>query len=172
LYLLQQGVAGVNIVVVAPSICSLDDSSKYWMSTYRDEYTVQLSIHNKFYHDYLEDRVSTLNMSLGVRPDFIILFNAGLWGYESWIPTLRAISKMHQSIVLVTSYTFEEAEDDFDTIVSACEDGSCTLDWKWEPENNPHRSNIPLKRLTASEGRVYYDNGAWQCFQIINDSPT
>lgn len=70
-------------------------------------------------------------------PDALFLFNAGLWGYDDWIPTLEHVFVVakkadasrdeHPRIsrtqltnqlagVIVTSYCAEEADDDMETI--------------------------------------------------------
>lgn len=70
-------------------------------------------------------------------PDALFLFNAGLWGYDDWIPTLEHVfvfaqkadasrdghprkSRTHLTNqlagVIVTSYCAEEADDDMETI--------------------------------------------------------
>lgn len=75
--------------------------------------------------------------SLFPPPDALFLFNAGLWGYDDWIPTiehvfvladnadlscdespkkLRTLSKTGLAGVIVTSYCAEEADDDMETI--------------------------------------------------------
>lgn len=62
-----------------------------------------------------------------LRPDLVLCFNAGVWGYESWIPTLSHIFNtvpIHKQgiVLLVTSYSVEEGEDDYDAIISIIED--------------------------------------------------
>jgi len=45
--------------------------------------------------------------------------NAGLWGYDSWHPTLHALPRYtaNTTLLFLTSYTFEESEDDYDTVM-------------------------------------------------------
>jgi len=50
-------------------------------------------------------------------PDLIIAFNAGVWGYDSWKPTMERLVGLQKSIpFVVTAYTLQEAEDDYETI--------------------------------------------------------
>lgn len=84
-----------------------------------------------------------------------IAFNAGIWGYQEWVPTLE---KLQGTIIVVTAYTLEEADDD--TSVLAGQPGSKCI-WKAEP--NPFSSS--LKRETKSiQNRVYRENAAWQAW--------
>ena len=92
------------------------------------------------------------------------MFNAGLWGYDSWKPTLSALASLHSVSILVTSYTLEEAEDDSDVIVESLGD---SIRWNWQEETNPDKANAVISRATAEIGRAYSDNGAYQCFTII-----
>lgn len=75
------------------------------------------------YHDIVESFSA---------PDAMFLFNAGLWGYDDWLPTMEHILRpvevlpsqgglslanaSKSTIVVVTSYCAEEAEDDTDTL--------------------------------------------------------
>ena len=102
-------------------------------------------------------------MQLEADPDLIVLFNAGLWGYSDWQPTLISIltePAAKQGLLLVTSYCGSEAEDDFDVLEAICP----TAQWLWEPELNPHRS-LHL-RAQQSEQHVQYENHHWQCIKL------
>lgn len=72
--------------------------------------------------------------------DFVFLFNAGVWGYDSWIPTLETIFAAPSCpYVIITSYSQEEAEDDEDTLRAvACRAG--IMMWKWTPEANRNKA--------------------------------
>ena len=84
-----------------------------------------------------------------------IAFNAGIWGYQEWVPSLE---KLKGTVIVVTAYTLEEADDD--AAVLALQPGSKCI-WKAEP--NPFSSN--LKRETKSiQNRVYRENAAWQAW--------
>lgn len=100
-------------------------------------------------------------------PDLLVLFHAGVWGYNDWLPTLDMFSSLPSlPYILVTSYTVEEAEDDYDTIASNSHASSTfTIDYLWEEEINPHRSCcLSFKRATSD--RQYTENYAWQCYQF------
>ena len=100
---------------------------------------ISLELHRCFYHDYLAYRRH--------QADIVFLLNAGLWGYDSWIPTLRRLSEVAGVSapvpVVLTSYTFEESEDDFDIVEEHCncegkESGSgARVHWLAESKVNP-----------------------------------
>ena len=95
-------------------------------------------------------------------PNHICIFNGGIWGYDSWIPTLRSLNAFSGVYVLVTSYTLEEAEDDYDTLI---EYWRTSVECVWEPQINPYRSTVSLPRKTQPGNREYFDNFAYQCFR-------
>jgi hypothetical protein len=102
------------------------------------------------YHDVAE--------SLGQKPVLCILFNAGIWGYDSWIPTLE---RLHTDgiVTVVTSYNSLEAEDDEDVIMAI---QSSHWKWLWNIQANPYGSL--RHRPSGIEGRTCADNSFWQCF--------
>jgi len=73
--------------------------------------------------------------------------------------------------MVVTSYTLEESEDDYDTIESLYSslvssvadppvDTSVSLEWVWDCEENPHKG-AAVERSTQPDNRVYVDSGFW-----------
>ena len=55
-------------------------------------------------------------------PDILLAFNAGIWGYDDWLPTLRYIlksdtSNLNRVPLVITSYNRLEAEDDEDVLL-------------------------------------------------------
>lgn len=94
-------------------------------------------------------------LKLEQTPHLSVAFNAGIWGYQEWVPTLK---KLKGTVVVVTAYTIEEAEDDAEVLLQ--QPGSKSV---WEAECNPFSSN--LKRETKSiQNRVYRENAAWQAW--------
>jgi hypothetical protein len=86
-----------------------------------------------------------------------IAFNAGIWGYHEWLPTLQ---RLKGTIFVVTAYTREEAEDD--AMVLAQQTGSENI---WKAEANPFGSNV--QRETKSiQNRIYRENAAWQAWRM------
>lgn len=106
-----------------------------------------VSCHMGAYHEIPVDGPANLT----------IAFNAGIWGYREWLPTLE---RLKGAIFVVTAYTFEEAEDD--AMVLAQQTGSENF---WKPESNPFGSNI--QRETKSiDNRIYRENAAWQAWKM------
>lgn len=86
--------------------------------------------------------------------DLAVAFNAGIWGYDSWVPTLEKLD----TILVVTSYTIEEAQDDSEVLEPKAKP-------IWGAEINPFGSN--MQRDTKSiQNRVYRENAAWQAWQM------
>ncbi|CAM9419046.1 unnamed protein product, partial [Ectocarpus sp. 4 AP-2014] len=118
--------------------------------------TVRLWYNSGLYHDV---------SGLFATPDALFLFNAGLWGYDDWEPTLVHILGCDRAAnaapVVVTSYCLEEASDDAETLerVFSPVDG---LEWLWKPEVNPHRSRVPRRTECGVEGRALFENHSWQ----------
>eukprot|EP00592_Proboscia_alata_P021110 CAMPEP_0194422178 /NCGR_PEP_ID=MMETSP0176-20130528/21434_1 /TAXON_ID=216777 /ORGANISM="Proboscia alata, Strain PI-D3" /LENGTH=597 /DNA_ID=CAMNT_0039230703 /DNA_START=6 /DNA_END=1802 /DNA_ORIENTATION=- len=83
---------------------------------------------NALYHDYFRTLLSNEQGTDSKLPTFLIAFNAGIWGYDDWNPTLELLCvsnndnrqqkrRKHTYLPLVvTAYTLEEAEDDFDVM--------------------------------------------------------
>jgi len=95
-------------------------------------------------------------------PLFAFLFNAGIWGYDSWLPTLQLLHKRNV-VTCVTSYNHLEAEHDQEVIV---EESGVDFRWLWGPEPNPFASL--LHRPSGIEGQTCADNAQWQVFQATS----
>jgi len=101
----------------------------------------------KLYHDQQRAQPSR-------KPDVAVAFNAGIYGYDSWGQTVRAVTALAAPLV-VTSYSFAESESDEEAMEAL------GLRWLWTPTTNPWRSLVPESRLSA--GEVLYENAAYQC---------
>lgn len=164
------------------------ESSMSHIFTYADHLTVSIKCVNDLYHNFYNRELEALHSNIVINNcsiiTLVVLFNAGLWGYDDWIPTLDILTGPHRknsngfyfsiSQVLVTSYTLEEAEDDEDTIIKCYENnklacnGTLQIIWNIECEINPYKSAIQLSRH-SSPNRTYCDNYAWQGFSIVVD---
>eukprot|EP00192_Tetraselmis_astigmatica_P014067 CAMPEP_0117685648 /NCGR_PEP_ID=MMETSP0804-20121206/21894_1 /TAXON_ID=1074897 /ORGANISM="Tetraselmis astigmatica, Strain CCMP880" /LENGTH=309 /DNA_ID=CAMNT_0005497019 /DNA_START=27 /DNA_END=956 /DNA_ORIENTATION=- len=107
-------------------------------------------------------------------PTAAFCFNAGVWGYDSWLPTIAACCGPGSGVALViTSYNSHEAEDDRDALEDGEEEGRLLqpggLQWLWGPEQNPFRSRQMREHSTVA-GRLLADNHSWQCL-AASDSP-
>lgn len=138
----------------------------------------------------------TIEEYISLNPiDLLVCFNAGLWGYTDWIPTLKLIYLLNISQVVITSYTFYEAEDDYDIIEQYCQydeqflsslffssfSSSSSeisesirtrkLKWNFEPEENIYKLNKHITKISAPVTSTdYYENNFWQSFSIVNNS--
>mmetsp|Transcript_20341 Transcript_20341/g.30787 ORF Transcript_20341/g.30787 Transcript_20341/m.30787 type:complete len:261 (+) Transcript_20341:271-1053(+) len=112
-------------------------------------------------------------------PNLIVCFNAGVWGYDTWKPTLKYAAMCMKCPTVVTSYTQLEAEDDEDCIAEYLEefneeyrtsqlqplliiDG--IVEWKWRAEKNAFYGAKRMSRSREALGKVYQENAYWQCF--------
>ena len=156
--LAERGVKSLSLSFVGPNLVfpyGVQSSSGSF--TFQGEIEIHLEAHLQLYHEFYDPDVH-----IGAQtPDLIILFNAGIWGYDDWLPTLALFRTMQNSVVLVTSYTLEEAEDDMDTIEDVCGD---FVKWAFGPERNPHADSVKQPRSTNPENRSYYENAAIQAF--------
>jgi len=104
------------------------------------------------------------------RADLAVAFNAGVWGYREWKPTIEYMVQQKQSIPFVfTAYTVQEAEDDFEVIqqvVSEASDHNSTASCFWEAEANPFSSRQDRDTANAATGRQYRENAAWQGWRL------
>ena len=114
-----------------------------------------------YFHDFLEhDKVPAA--------DAYILYNAGVWGYDSWAPTIRALVNA-RAPTIVTSYNEFEAEDDNDAIDEAVagngKSASSSIRWLWRPSKNPSASVVRRSAgLDSHPDRMCASNEFWQCF--------
>mmetsp|Transcript_19692 Transcript_19692/g.25527 ORF Transcript_19692/g.25527 Transcript_19692/m.25527 type:complete len:473 (+) Transcript_19692:71-1489(+) len=104
-------------------------------------------------------------------PDIIFAFNAGIWGYSDWLPTLSFVASWSRTAtpVVVTSYTSEEGSDDEDTISDHLKFLGLESRSLWHSEKNPFGSRKERETLSAISGRLYRENSFWQCW-LLGDS--
>ena len=102
------------------------------------------------------------------KPQMIICFNAGLWGYDTWKPTLFWVIKNGYPLI-ITSYTWKESEDDEEVInevlnevmnaMLETKDHSSGSKWCWKAERNPYGSTV--KKQSYHENEYLRDNSWW-----------
>ena len=134
---------------------------------------------NCVYHDYLMDLMTTKGDDKKISssrqdyfPDFVIAFNAGIWGYNEWIPTLKQMALFEERFpFVITGYTVQEVEDDFDVLEGVIDelpdtDKSDFIKERclWSAEVNPFGSRKLRETATSPHGRKYYENGGWQAW--------
>jgi hypothetical protein len=121
--------------------------------------SAKVSSHLAVYDDY----------ECNTRADLIVCFNAGIWGYTEWKPTLHALALRKQNIPFIaTAYTLLEAEDDEDTILDVLKELGIekSVASLWDPEMNPFGSKQPRETATAKVGQEYRENAAWQAWKL------
>jgi hypothetical protein len=112
--------------------------------------------HESVYHEWIQQHH---------RPDVAAAFNAGIWGYNEWVPTIKALCESSNEVPFVaTSYSIQECEDDADVIEQAAQDS--TAQCLWKAEVNPFGSKQDRETVTAVAGRVYRENAAWQAWRF------
>lgn len=116
--------------------------------------------HSGVYHEWLED-LGKQNAEV-VNPHLMIAFNAGIWGYVEWTPTILYLSKQQISPIptVITAYTLEECQEDFEVIETALKDDMGQSKTLWMAERNPFGSKVI--RETQSSSNEYRENSGWQ----------
>jgi len=108
-------------------------------------------------------------LSQNYPPDLCIAFNAGIWGYDYWLPTLDYIAFGMSKAVpfVITAYNAMEADDDEDRIITELSERhvgkeNLRIKWLWGVETNPFHSNI--SRPSTHTGETLTENACWICF--------
>mmetsp|Transcript_19697 Transcript_19697/g.62650 ORF Transcript_19697/g.62650 Transcript_19697/m.62650 type:complete len:163 (-) Transcript_19697:34-522(-) len=96
-------------------------------------------------------------LDLHPRPDLVVCFNAGVWGYSSWGESLRFATEVLGAPAVVTAYSREESEDDRCTLEEQGVDG-----YTWEPQQNPFAS---LRKRTCGGLPGDRENAWWYCLK-------
>ena len=104
----------------------------------------------------------------------LISFNAGIWGYNEWRPTLQHLAHLRQNVFfVVTAYTLEEADEDADVIQDevsrawrVSKEDLASSACIWAPQANAFASKQARETLTAAPGRCYRENAAWQAWRL------
>jgi hypothetical protein len=173
----------VAIATISSPIDLLPNTVTDTSNTRRAKQSLQsatLRCHSGTYEDILQNDANTNEMCVGT-PDLAIAFNAGVWGYQEWVTTIRyMIQHQSQSIpFVITAYTYEEAEDDYDTIADIVKQLQ-PVDHKqircvWDVEHNPFASNLDhttmplsntLTQQSSSHSSRRRENAAWQSWRL------
>lgn len=137
-----RGVRSLKLSFIGPNLMGSKPSSNKLLFDV-GEIAISVEFHICLYHEYY---IIQRESNTFLRPDMVLMLNAGIWGYKSWLPTLDAFDMMSRdersadspdcfkgqlqgtegksinglmnegTLFIVTSYTVEEAEDDEDTI--------------------------------------------------------
>jgi hypothetical protein len=128
--------------------------------------TIQTAIavcHTGVYHEWLASTSSNNGTSTSQPPHFVIAFNAGIWGYHEWKPTLEYLNARETiaTPMVITAYTLPESQEDHAVLLDELllPPSKCL----WEPEPNPFGSNVKAPHSSNSE---YRENAAWQAWHL------
>ena len=89
--------------------------------------------------------------------DCAFAFNAGVWGYDSWLESFRKVLKRYPNApIVVSAYSVKECELDEDCVREGF--GEDEIRFVWEAEENEACSG----EKTGGEGGR--ENSAWMCF--------
>ncbi|KAL3671724.1 hypothetical protein V7S43_003634 [Phytophthora oleae] len=146
--------SSLKLVLVGPNL-----SRKLHRTQFSQEYSeaneescqVDITYFVGGFEAYFEDK------TLYCEPDLAVCFNAGIWGYDEWLPAIRLVLSEVCVPLLVTSYNEHEAGDDEDVL-----DELMPAKWLWRPEKNPCGARTP--RATNNEdGLILKENDYWMC---------
>lgn len=149
--------------------CSLEEEAeRTTVSNNVDEADISLrriSVHLYYFVGSYENFIKEVTVvgkeslsALEMRPQLIVSFNAGIWGYDDWIPAIKTILENGQCPWLITSYNKNEAEDDEDVLNTTFPN----LYWYWKPQKNPMGAKVP--RQTRNDvGSTLWENDCWMC---------
>ncbi|ETL94490.1 hypothetical protein F442_07850 [Phytophthora nicotianae P10297] len=146
-------VTSLKLVLVGPNLARklhLTEFSQEYSEAYKT-CSVDISYFVGGFEAYFEDK------TLYCEPDLAVCFNAGIWGYDEWLPAITLVLNEVRVPLLVTSYNEHEAGDDEDVL-----DELMPFIWLWRAEKNPCGAITP--RATNNEdGSVLKENDYWMC---------
>jgi hypothetical protein len=126
----------VSIVLIGPNVSAdstlLDTVLRYTypLQAPYTAFSCEIAYYSGLYHDMRYTLPSSIQ-----HPYMIVLFNAGIWGYDAWLPTLSCILNSNSNdnsnsanskagLLLVTSYCMTEAIDDYDVLYDVVHNSS------------------------------------------------
>ncbi len=90
--------------------------------------------------------------------DVAFAFNAGVWGYDSWLESFKYVLKRYPNApIIVSAYSMKECELDEDCVREGF--GEDEIKFVWEAEGNEECSG---ERTGGEENGS--ENSAWMCF--------
>lgn len=90
--------------------------------------------------------------------DVAFAFNAGVWGYDSWLESFKRVLKRYPNApIIVSAYSMKECELDEDCVREGF--GEDEIKFVWEAEENEECAG---ERTGGEESGS--ENSAWMCF--------
>lgn len=99
--------------------------------------------------------------------DCSFCFNAGIWGYDAWLPSIQHLVVECSQPVVITSYNELEAMDDYETLLSSSQHQQLFA-WAWKPVANPNAS-ATIRPSRSIPGRFLAENAYWQCLVPLGE---
>lgn len=84
----SMGVECLSLNFIGPNLSSKEITLNESRLIYSN-LQIQIECHSSLYHEYY---CKTIESGVFAVPDVLIMFNAGIWGYTSWLPTLDIFS--------------------------------------------------------------------------------
>jgi hypothetical protein len=166
--LAAEGVSSLHLVLCGPEVgCAssratvVEAESLPRLAGEPDELACELTV--QYLHGLYHEAVKRFPLPAA---QLAVCFQPGLWGYDSWEPTVRQALQELDAPLLITSYTWEEADDDAGTLEGwGLPEGSAA--WEWEAEPNPAASQRTVHRVvpffSTEKREQLHDNCYWQC---------
>lgn len=130
------------------------------------------------YEAFVADAELGRSASAEVAHRMVACFNAGIWGYDTWRPTVANLLELNSPVV-VTAYSVNEGDADEEVIdavvaeqrrAAGVDDGNAFADaggaYVWTSEPNPWRS-FAVHRVGSANGNpeeLLHDSASWLCF--------
>ena len=155
-----EGVASLHLVLCGPEVgCASSAATVVAAAPGGESCELTVQHCSGLFHDLADSPPFPLRA-----PHMCVCFQPGLWGYESWEPTIRYALEGLGAPLVITSYSWEEADDDTGTLEKwGVPEGSPA--WEWEVEPNPYASRRTVRRVCEQQQRSeeLCDNHHWQC---------
>ena len=114
--------------------------------------TLSLTYSDTLYHKFNTQKTTR-------EPHLVCAYNAGIWVFDEWTPTVLHVYRNMSCPLVITSYNLHESVEDRLTME---EIGVKPEHWCWKPELNVFRSLNSKKKTDKSVSDVS-PNKAWQC---------
>jgi hypothetical protein len=121
----------ITPVDLLPSFASNDSNDVSSAGSPRLLQSAFATCHNGVYHEWLQQQEMPEGVTRSISPtpqkpqlqqsfsppDLIVAFNAGIWGYREWEPTIDWLSRWTIAThLIVTAYTLPEAQEDCEVL--------------------------------------------------------
>uniref|UniRef100_A0A0A9W5X8 Zinc finger MYND domain-containing protein 17 n=1 Tax=Lygus hesperus TaxID=30085 RepID=A0A0A9W5X8_LYGHE len=163
-FLWLENVECLNLVFVGPDCPPPDED--FINSVYEKHSDKKLTINlcsGVFYHEMFLGSQDVTN------PDIIVAFNCGFHEFrgqncDTWEKTIQFILTLENTILVSTSYTLKEAEDDSQPFIEQDKVDILKL-----CQNNPFKSLNPHRNPERSESAIFFFNQFLSVFKIKNE---